>query len=412
MEKITRVPGIRANAQQFILLLCVTAFIGGMVGMERSLLPQLASQEFGIASKTAMFSFIVAFGITKAITNYFTGVLSNILGRRNLLIVGWLFALPIPWILMYAPAWNWIIAANILLGINQGLAWSSTLMMKIDLAEDKKRGLAVGLNEFAGYLAVGLTTFLVAWIASNYGLRPYPFYTGVVFSVVGLLASIFIIKDTREFMKTAAVSSGTRPLLQHVFKDTLFRNRNLSAVVQGGLVNNLNDGMVWGLYPLILSANGFTLTQIGLVTAIYPACWGIGQLFSGRISDFFERKHLLFWGMFLQAVTLLLLIQASAYAHFIALSVILGIGKAMVYPTFIASIADNTHPSQRAESVGIYRFCRDSGYAIGAVITGILSDRLGITVAVTFIGGLTMASAFIIQFRMRIAHPDRLVLET
>ncbi|WP_207493313.1 MFS transporter [Aridibaculum aurantiacum] len=393
-------PGIKQNLPQFLLLLCVTAFVGGMVGMERSLLPKLATTEFGIESKTAIFSFIVAFGISKAISNYMAGRLSNQYGRRRLLIFGWLFALPVPWILMYAPNWNWIIFANVLLGINQGIAWSSTLVMKIDLAEDKNRGLAVGLNEFIGYLAVGLTTFLVAYIAANYGLRPYPFYTGVGFSILGILLSIFAIKDTRPFMQSAAALPGPLIPLNHVFKETIFFNRNLSSVVQGGLVNNLNDGMVWGLYPLILTAKGFSLTEIGVITAIYPACWGMGQLFSGKISDLIGRKPLLYWGMFLQAATLLMFLQANTYQHFVALSIVLGIGKAMVYPTFIAAIADNTHPVQRAETVGIYRFFRDCGYAIGAVLTGVISDLLGVPVAVTLVGVLTLLSGFVIKFRM------------
>ena len=401
MEKAIKTPGIRENLFQFILLVCTTAFVGGMVGMERSLLPQLAVKEFGIASKTAIFSFIIAFGISKAISNYFAGVLSNKLGRKQLLIVGWLFSIPVPWIIMYTNTWNWIIFANVLLGINQGLAWSSTLVMKIDIAEDKNRGLAVGLNEFAGYLAVGLTTFLVAWIATNYGLRPYPFYTGVLFSMAGFLVSVFIIKDTRSYMRTASLSPHATPLLKNVFKDTIFHNRNLSAVVQGGLVNNLNDGMVWGLYPIILSAKGLTLTEVGIVTAIYPACWGIGQLFTGRLSDYIARKQLLFVGMLLQSITLLLFLQAATYLHFIFLSVLLGIGKAMVYPTFIAAIADNTHPTQRAESVGIYRFFRDSGYAIGAILTGVLADLLSGSTAVACIGGLTMLSAIVIKVRMK-----------
>jgi MFS family permease len=412
MAQIVKTPGIKANLQQFILLLCTTAFVGGMVGMERSLLPQLAVKEFGIASKTAMFSFIIAFGLSKAISNYFTGVLSNKLGRQRLLVAGWLIAIPVPWIIMYAPSWNWIIFANVLLGINQGLAWSSTLVMKIDLAEDKNRGLAVGLNEFSGYLAVGLTTFLVAWIAANYGLRPYPFYTGVLFSLAGLFVSVFIIKDTRAYMRTAAASPNATPLLKNVFRDTLLHNRNLSAVVQGGLVNNLNDGMVWGLYPLILTAKGFTLTEVGIITAIYPACWGIGQLFTGRLSDYIARKPLLFWGMLLQAVTLILFIPATAYFHFIILSVVLGIGKAMVYPTFIAAIADNTHPTQRAESVGIYRFFRDCGYAIGAVLTGVLADLLSVPAAVACIGALTLSSAIIIKVRMKQARVHALQLDT
>lgn len=393
--------GIKANWQQFSLLVLTTAFIGGMVGMERSLLPQLAQKEFNVASKTAMFSFIVAFGITKAITNYFTGTLSNKYGRKNLLVTGWLFALPIPWILMYAPSWNWIIAANILLGLNQGLAWSSTVVMKIDLAESKNRGLAIGLNELAGYCAVGLTTFLVAWIAAKYGLRPYPFFTGVAYSVLGLATSVFLIKDTRHYMHKASATQKAEQLLKTIFWDTTLYNRNLSAIVQAGLVNNLNDGMVWGLYPLLLTTKGLTLAQIGVITAIYPACWGIGQLFSGRISDFVSKKWLLFSGMFLQAIILLTLLVAKDYGYFIVLSVILGLGKAMVYPTFTTSIADNTHPQQTAESVGVFRFWRDLGYAIGAILTGILSDRFGINTAIFFVGCLTMASAFVIAFRMK-----------
>lgn len=239
--------GVKANLNQFLLLLLTTAFIGGMVGMERSILPQLAVKEFNIASKTAMFSFIMAFGISKAITNYFTGRLSNIYGRRKLLITGWIIAIPVPLILMFAPTWNWVVFANILLGINQGLAWSSTLIMKIDLAEAKNRGLAVGLNEFAGYLAVGLTTFFVAFIAAHYGLRPYPFFIGVIFCILSLFISIFLLKDTRNQMHTAAQAESKRPLVPNVFKNTIFVNANLSSVVQGGMVNNLNDGMVWGL---------------------------------------------------------------------------------------------------------------------------------------------------------------------
>jgi MFS family permease len=393
--------GIRGNWRQIALLALITAFVGGMVGMERSLLPKLAQQEFGIASKTAMFSFIIAFGISKAITNYFTGALSNRFGRHKLLIVGWLFALPIPWILIYAPSWNWIVAANILLGISQGIAWSSTLVMKIDLAGEKSRATAVGLNEFAGYLAVGLTTYLVAALASQYGLRPFPFYTGVIYSVLGITLSVFFIKDTRHHMKTAATSADSSAKLNSVFWGTTLRNHNLSAITQGGLVNNLNDGMAWGLFPLLLTVKGFTVAQTGVITALYPAFWGIGQLFSARASEFISKKSLLFIGMFAQAVTLLIFPVASAYWQFIVLAVLLGLGKALVYPTFTSAIADNTHPYERAESLGVFRFWRDGGYAIGAILTGILSDAFGITVAIAFVGGLTMLSSFIIKFRMR-----------
>jgi MFS family permease len=393
--------GIRQNLQQFILLVTITAFIGGMVGMERSLIPQLAEKIFHIASKTAMFSFIVAFGTTKAITNYYTGYFANKFGRKKLLVIGWLFALPIPWMLMYAPSWSWIIAANILLGLNQGLAWSSTIVMKLDLAEDKDRGLAMGLNEFAGYFAVGMVTFLVAYLASTYGLRPYPFFVGVVFSIIGLVMSIFCIKDTRTHMTAAAVTAGSEGELKNVFWGTTLYNKNLSAVTQAGLANNLNDGMLWGLYPLLLHAKGFSVAQVGLITAIYPACWGIGQLFSGRLGDYLPKKKLLFSGMFLQAFTLLALSTASAFEFFIVLSVILGIGKAMVYPIFPAAIAENSHPKQRAQSIGIFRLWRDLGYPIGAILTGVLADVFSLQIAIIIVGSITLASAFVIQTRMR-----------
>jgi MFS family permease len=393
--------GIRHNLSQFILLALITAFVGGMVGMERSLLPKLAQQEFHIASKTAMFSFIIAFGISKAITNYFTGALSNRFGRRNLLIIGWLFALPIPWMLMYATSWNLIVAANILLGINQGLAWSSTAVMKIDLAGEKNRGTAVGLNEFAGYLAVGLTTFWVASISAKHGLRPYPFYTGVVYSVLGLASSAFFTKDTRTHMHSAAASHDDSVRLQKVFWGTTLHNRTLSSVTQGGLVNNLNDGMVWGLFPVLLTAKGLPIAEVGAITAIYPAFWGIGQLFTGRISDFVSKKTLLFSGMLLQGFTLLTFLFAAVYWQFMALAVVLGLAKAMVYPTFTSAIADNTHPHQRAGSIGVYRFWRDAGYAIGAVLTGVLADFFGFSVAIAFVGCLTLVSSLVIKFRMR-----------
>jgi MFS family permease len=392
---------IKGNWQQITLLALVTAFVGGMVGMERSLLPRLAQQEFGIASKTAMFSFIIAFGISKAITNYFTGALSNRFGRRSLLMIGWLFALPIPWMLMYAPSWNWIVAANILLGINQGLAWSSTAVMKIDLAGEKNRGTAVGLNEFAGYLAVGLTTFWVASISAKHGLRPYPFYTGVAYSILGLAFSAFFIKDTRTHMHTAAASHDDSVRLQKVFWGNTLHNPTLSSITQGGLVNNLNDGMVWGLFPVLLTAKGLPIAEVGAITAIYPAFWGIGQLFTGRISDFVSKKTLLFSGMFLQALTLLAFLFAAVYWQFMVLAIVLGLAKAMVYPTFTSAIADNTHPHQRAASIGVFRFWRDAGYAIGAVLTGVLTDFFGLSVAIVFVGCLTLLSALVIKFRMR-----------
>lgn len=396
-------PGIGHNLRQFVWLVVITAFVGGMVGMERSLIPQLAEKVFHLASRTALFSFIVAFGLSKALTNYFTGFYANRFGRKALLVAGWVIALPIPWILMYGPTWNWIIGANILLGVSQGLSWSSTIVMKMDLAGARQRGLAMGLNEFAGWFAMGLVTFAVAYLAAAYGLRPYPFIVGVVFSILGLLASIFLTSDTRTHMAAAADAAGSEGTMKNVFWGTTFRHRNLGAVTQGGLVNNMNDGMMWGLYPLLLQAQGFTLAQVGLVTAIYPACWGLGQLFTGRLGDLVPKKRLLFGGLLLQALTLLALSAVSAFSAFVALSVVLGLGKALVYPTFLAAIAENAHPRQRAQSIGIFRCWRDTGYAVGALLTGVLADAFTIGTALVIVGGITLLSALVIQFRMRLA---------
>ena len=391
--------GLKENWQQFSLLVLVNAFVGGMVGLERSILPQLAAQEFHIASHSAIFSFIVVFGIVKALTNYFAGHFANALGRRRLLIYGWLFAIPIPFLLMWAPSWNWIVAANVLLGINQGLAWSSTVTMKIDLVGDKQRGLAMGINEFAGYLSVGLVALLTAWIANKYGIRPYPFYVGIVFVFLGLLISWVWVKDTRSFVQKASQES-TLPLLKNPFWDTSLLHRNLGAISQAGLVNNLNDGMIWGLFPLLLATKGFDLGQIGIITAIYPLVWGLAQLGTGRLSDFICQKDLLFIGMLLQAFAILGLIWAQTFAAFAILSFVIGIGTAVVYPTFLASIAENTHPADRAASLGTFRLWRDLGYAFGAILTGVLADYFELEVSVAVIGLLTLGSAGVIKWRM------------
>ena len=391
--------GLKENWQQFSLLVLVNAFVGGMVGLERSILPQLAAQEFHIASHSAIFSFIVVFGIVKALTNYFAGHFANALGRRRLLIFGWLFAIPIPFLLMWAPTWNWIVAANVLLGINQGLAWSSTVTMKIDLVGDKQRGLAMGINEFAGYLSVGLVALLTAWIANTYGIRPYPFYIGIVFVFLGLLISWIWVKDTRSFVQKAAQESSL-PLLKNPFWDTSLLHRNLGAITQAGLVNNLNDGMIWGLFPLLLATKGFDLGQIGIITAIYPLVWGLAQLGTGRLSDLFCQKDLLFIGMLLQAFAILGLIWAQTFAAFAILSFVIGVGTAVVYPTFLASIAENTHPADRAASLGTFRLWRDLGYAFGAILTGILADYFELEVSIIVIGLLTLGSAGVIKWRM------------
>ncbi|HLG38864.1 MAG TPA: MFS transporter, partial [Chitinophagaceae bacterium] len=341
--------GLKENWQQFTLLVIINAFVGGMVGLERSILPRIAEAEFHIAAKTAILSFIIVFGIVKALTNYFTGALANNIGRKNLLTLGWLFGIPVPFVLMFADNWNWIVAANILLGINQGLTWSSTVVMKIDLVGEKQRGFAMGLNEFAGYVAVAVVAFLTGWIASEYGLRPYPFYIGIVLSLTGFFASWLLIKDTKHHIAHETTTSKV-PKLKRIFWETTWKNKNLGSVTQAGLINNLNDGMVWGLFPILLATKGFSLGQIGIITAIYPAVWGIGQLFTGRMADVFCKKDLLFWGMLLQGLALVILIFADSMIHFITLSVILGWGTAMVYPTFLATVAENTHPADRANS--------------------------------------------------------------
>lgn len=391
--------GLKANWQQFSLLVLINAFVGGMVGLERTILPEIAEADFGIAARTAILSFIVVFGIVKAITNYYTGALADKVGRKNLLIIGWLVGLPIPFLLIYAGSWNWVLLANVLLGINQGLTWSSTVVMKIDLVGEKDRGLAMGLNESAGYLAVGGVAFLTGWIAGEYGLRPYPFYLGIAFAVLGLLLSWFFVKDTVHHVQ-AETGSSPLPKLKNVFWETTWKNPNLGSVSQAGLVNNLNDGMVWGLLPILLGAQSFSLEQIGQIVALYPAVWGLGQLFTGKMADHLHKKGMLFWGMLLQGAVLLLFIAADSFWQFAALSVALGVGTAIVYPTFLAAIADYAHPQQRAESIGVFRLWRDLGYAAGALLTGILADAFGIYWAVGAIGFLTLLSAGIIAVRM------------
>jgi MFS family permease len=301
---------------------------------------------------------------------------------------------------MYAPSWNWVIAANLLLGINQGLTWSSTVVMKIDLVGEKQRGFAMGLNEFAGYVAVALTALLTCWIAGEYGIRPYPFYTGIALAAFGLIGSIFLVRDTRHHVARETDLSAV-PRLQRVFWDTTWKHPNLGSVTQAGLINNLNDGMAWGIFPILLASRGFSLAEIGIVTAVYPAVWGIGQLFTGRLADLVCKKDLLYAGMLLQAIALFGLLWAVTMTHFILLSILLGWGTAMVYPTFLATVAENTHPLDRAKSIGIFRLWRDMGYAIGALMTGIIADLFNMETAIGFIGVLTMLSAMVITIRMR-----------
>lgn len=371
-----------------------------MVGLERSILPEIAEVDFGIAAKTAILSFIIVFGISKAITNYYTGLLADKYGRRHLLIIGWVIAIPIPLILIYANDWNWIIATNILLGINQGLTWSSTVVMKIDLVGPKQRGLAMGLNESAGYLAVGIIAYFSAYMAAEYGLRPYPFYMGIGFVILGLILSLFFVKDTIHHVLSESGTSSI-PKLKNIFLETSWLNKNLGSISQAGLVNNLNDGMVWGLLPILLSMKGFNFNEIGVVVAIYPGVWGIGQIFTGPLADRFQKKRMLVLGMLLQGIALLFMTYSESIFEFSALCVLLGIGTAIVYPTFLAAISEFTHPEQRASSIGVFRLWRDLGYAVGALLTGILADFFGINWAILSIAILTLISSGILQFRMR-----------
>lgn len=397
-QKVTL--GLKENWKQFTLLVLINGFVGGMVGLERTILPEIAEVDFGMAAKTAILSFIVVFGIVKAFSNYYAGALADNIGRRKLLIIGWLFALPVPFLLMFAQSWGWIIAANIFLGINQGLAWSSTVVMKIDLVGERNRGLAMGLNESAGYVSVALVAFLTGWIASEYGLRPYPFYIGIGFAVLGLMGSWLLINDTMHHVNSESRTSAV-PKLKRLFAETTWKHKDLASVTQAGLINNLNDGLVWGLLPILLADLSFSLDRIGVITGVYPAVWGIGQLATGKMADHLSKKKMLFWGMLLQGLTLVLMAWAVSYLQFILLSFTLGLGTAIVYPTFLAAVAEITHPHQRAQSIGIFRLWRDLGYAIGALLTGILADWFGIYTAVLAIGILTFASAWIIQLRMR-----------
>ena len=391
--------GLGANWRQFSLLVIVNAFVGGMVGLERTIIPELAAQEFGLASKTAILSFITAFGLTKALANYYTGKLANRFGRRNLLLSGWLLALPIPFLLIYAPTWSWVIFANVLLGISQGLTWSSTVVMKIDLVGEKDRGLAMGLNEFSGYLAVGVVAFLTGYVASEYGVTPYPFYLGIFLAVTGFLLTLIWIRDTRQFVHHESQTDTTRHL-ENIFLETTLKNRTLSSVTQAGLVNNLNDGMIWGLLPILLFSLDFATDDVGVITAIYPTVWGVGQLFTGKLADHYSKKGLLFWGMLLQGLAILLIPFSTGFGPLAGLSAVLGLGTALVYPTFLVTIAAATSPRQRAESIGTFRLWRDLGYAFGAVLSGITADAFGTGAAILLIGGLTIVSALIIQLRM------------
>lgn len=397
--------GLRENAVQFTLLVIVNAFVGAMVGLERSILPAIAEQEFHLVARTAVLSFIVVFGVAKALTNYGAGRFADRVGRRRVLVAGWLVAVPVPFLLMWAPSWTWVLVANVLLGVSQGLTWSTTVIMKIDLVGARQRGLAMGLNECAGYLAVAASALSTGWIAATYGLRPEPFYLGVVFATIGLVLSAFVIRDTTGHVSHESALVGVLPpegvpTPRQVFWRTTLLDRNLSAVSQAGLVNNLNDGMAWGLFPLAFAAAGMNLAQIGVLAAIYPATWGLMQLVTGALSDRTGRKHLIVWGMWLQAGGIVVVSLAGTFVGFAVGAVVLGVGTAMVYPTLLAAIGDVAHPAWRASSVGVYRLWRDLGYAIGALLAGATADAFGLGAALWVIAALTFASGLVSAVRM------------
>ena len=391
--------GLRENIGQFGLLVVVNGFVGAMVGMERSILPAIADEQFQLAARTAILSFIAVFGLTKALTNYAAGQLADRGRRKRLLIAGWLVAVPVPFMLMWAPSWNWILVANALLGVNQGLTWSSTVIMKIDLVGPERRGLAMGLNECAGYIAAALSAFATGYVASRAGLRPEPFYLGVGFVAAGLGLSVFV-RETWGHVALESRDEIRATSAREVFWRTTLTDRNLSSVSQAGFVNNLNDGMAWGLFPLHFAAAGMTLTQIGALAAIYPATWGIGQLAAGALSDRVGRKRLIAPGLWIQAVGIGMVIATGTFSGFSAGAILLGVGTAMVYPTLLAAIGDVAHPSWRASSIGVYRLWRDLGYAIGAVITGVVADVLGVPMAMWLVAALTFASGVVVAVRM------------
>jgi MFS family permease len=395
--------GIRANLGQFSLLVVVNAFVGAMVGMERTILPAIAEHDFHLAANAAVLSFIVVFGVTKALTNYLAGRLSDRVGRKHVLVFGWLVAAPVPFLLMWAPSWAWVLVANALLGVSQGLTWSTTVIMKIDLAGPARRGLAMGLNEFAGYLAVAGSALATGLVAERFGLRPQPFMLGIGFVAIGLLLSALVVRETKHHVAAEARQQTATTLLgpREVFWRTTLLDRNLSSVSQAGLVNNLNDGMAWGLFPLFFAAARMDLDAIGTLAAIYPATWGIAQLFTGAWSDRVGRKWLIAAGMWTQALGIGVVVLSSSFGGFALGAVLLGIGTAMVYPTLLAAIGDVAHPSWRASSVGVYRLWRDLGYALGALLAGITADALGFSAAMWLVAGLTLASGLVVAVRMQ-----------
>ncbi len=402
--------GLRENWRQVALLVLVNAFVGGMVGIERTVVPLIGTDEFGISSTTLVVSFIVSFGVVKALANLVSGQLADSWGRKRVLVLGWMFGLPVPFMILWAPNWSWIVAANALLGVSQGLAWSMTVIMKVDLVGPKGRGMAVGLNEFAGYLAVGITAFLTGYLAGQYGLRPAPIYIGVFYAVAGTLLSVVLVRDTRAHVRLETAGHAPEPSppgFWEVFALTSFRDRNLFAASQAGLVNNLNDGMSWGIFPLYFAAAGLGIERIGILKAAYPAVWGLFQVVTGPLSDRWGRKGLIVSGMWLQAVALLLTALTTEFRWWLVASIMLGLGTAMVYPSLIAAVSDASHPAWRARSLSVYRFWRDLGYALGALSAGLIADAFGLAWAIGSVAAVTFLSGTIVAAAMKEDEPAR-----
>ena len=400
--------GLRQNLAQFMLLVAVNALVGGTLGQERTVLPLLAGQVFHLDLYTSALTYILAFGLAKAGTNYFAGTLSDRYGRKPVLIAGWIIALPVPLMLILGPSWGWIVAANVILGVSQGLTWSTTVVMKMDLVGPSKRGLAMGLNEAAGYLGVAGTALATGYIAANYGLRPGPFLLGAAYIALGLGLSVFAVKETRDHARLEAANHTAAHADAHgelsnreIFTLTSFRDKSLSSVSQAGMVNNLNDGLAWGLFPVLFAAAGLTIEKIGILAAVYPAVWGAAQLVTGALSDKYGRKWLIVGGMLVQAAALGMIAVGQDFGIWLTAAVLLGLGTAMVYPTLLAAIGDVAHPQWRARSVGIYRLWRDGGFAVGALLSGIIADAFGIPAAVGVVAGLTALSGILVAVRMR-----------